>query len=87
MERYDVLYTRNNLSKLLARVESGEEIEISRRGKPVARLVPLEEKRYWTGKELVEWIEANPLPAHLQKTPEEIDDIIREIIDGREDRE
>jgi prevent-host-death family protein len=30
-----------HLSRLLRRVESGEEIVISRRGKPVAKLVPV----------------------------------------------
>ena len=31
---------KTHLSRLLARVEAGEEIVIARRGKPVARLVP-----------------------------------------------
>jgi prevent-host-death family protein len=33
---------KTNLSKLLARVEAGEEIVIARSGRPVARLVPVE---------------------------------------------
>jgi prevent-host-death family protein len=33
---------KTQLSKLLARVEAGEEIEIARDGQPVARLVPIE---------------------------------------------
>jgi prevent-host-death family protein len=33
---------KTHLSKLLARVEAGEEIEIARDGHPVARLVPVE---------------------------------------------
>jgi prevent-host-death family protein len=32
---------RTNLSRLLARVEAGEEIVIARAGKPVARLSPV----------------------------------------------
>ena len=32
--------TKTHLSKLLGRVEKGEEITISRAGRPVARLVP-----------------------------------------------
>ena len=32
--------TKTHLSKLVSRVEMGEEITISRSGKPVARLVP-----------------------------------------------
>lgn len=31
---------RNNLSDLLKRVEAGEQITITRRGRPVARIVP-----------------------------------------------
>ncbi|RBY82987.1 type II toxin-antitoxin system prevent-host-death family antitoxin [Geodermatophilus sp. TF02-6] len=33
---------KTELSKLLARVEAGEEVEIARDGVPVARLVPVE---------------------------------------------
>lgn len=36
---------KNKLSELLDRAEQGEEIVITRRGKAVAKLVPLEEKR------------------------------------------
>jgi prevent-host-death family protein len=36
---------KTNLSKLLARVEAGEEITIARAGKPVARLVPVRVRR------------------------------------------
>jgi prevent-host-death family protein len=79
MERYDVLYTRNNLSRIISRVEAGEEIEVSRRGKPVAKIVPLTPKRGMTGKELVAWLEANPIPKSQQKTTEEIDAWIEEM--------
>lgn len=42
---------KTNLSRLLERVESGEEIVIGRAGKPVARLVPYVEvpRRHWFG--------------------------------------
>ena len=35
---------KTHLSRLLARVSSGEEVIIARAGKPVARLVPITEK-------------------------------------------
>lgn len=35
---------KTQLSKLLVRVESGEEIIIARGGKPVARIIPLENR-------------------------------------------
>ena len=36
---------KTNLSRLLARVEAGEEIVIARAGKPIARLIPIETPR------------------------------------------
>lgn len=36
---------KTQLSRLLARVEAGEEIIIARSGRPVARLVPLRDDR------------------------------------------
>lgn len=36
---------KTQLSKLLARVEAGEEITIAKAGRPVARLVPVRERR------------------------------------------
>ena len=40
--RVNVGRAKTDLSKLLARVEAGEEVEIARDGVPVARLVPVE---------------------------------------------
>lgn len=34
---------KNRLSELIARAESGEEVRVTRRGRPVARLVPVAE--------------------------------------------
>ena len=59
---------KTQLSKLIARVEAGEEVIIARRDKPVARLVPVEPARpkrqfgsmkgkVWVGPEFFE-----PLP-------------------------
>lgn len=45
MANVNVHEAKTHLSRLLSRVESGEEIVISRAGKPVARLVPVKEKR------------------------------------------
>ena len=36
---------KTHLSRLLERVEAGEEVVIARAGHPIARLVPLEPKR------------------------------------------
>lgn len=40
--RVNVGQAKTDLSRLLARVEAGEEVEIARNGTPVARLVPVE---------------------------------------------
>jgi len=40
MRRVNVHEAKTHLSRLLADVEGGEEIQIARAGKPVARLVP-----------------------------------------------
>jgi prevent-host-death family protein len=42
MQEVGAFEAKNKLSALLDRVELGEEIMITRRGKPVARLVPAE---------------------------------------------
>ena len=43
MERVGVRELRQNLSVYLRRVKQGESVEVTERGKPVARLGPLEE--------------------------------------------
>ena len=53
MDRVTVTYARTHLSRLAARAEAGETIEITRRGKVVARLLPIEPKTY---------IVSHPLP-------------------------
>ncbi|KXP00177.1 antitoxin [Tsukamurella pseudospumae] len=44
MEQIGVRELRQHASKYLARVEAGEEIEVTNHGKLVARLVPVSEK-------------------------------------------
>ena len=43
--RVNVGQAKTDMSKLLARVEAGEDIEIARNGVPVARLVRIERSR------------------------------------------
>jgi prevent-host-death family protein len=45
METINVHEAKTHLSRLLERVEAGEEIIIARSGKPVARLVPMKRVR------------------------------------------
>jgi len=44
-EQVNVYEAKTHLSKLLERVEAGEEIVIARNGRPVARLVPTQRDR------------------------------------------
>ena len=44
MSMVNIHEAKTHLSRLIARVEAGEEIIIAKAGKPVARLVPLEYK-------------------------------------------
>ncbi|MDO9078920.1 MAG: type II toxin-antitoxin system prevent-host-death family antitoxin [Brevundimonas sp.] len=58
MSHYSVAEAKNNLPKLLDRMLAGEEVVITRRGKPIARLEP--EKAPVVGFPLdLEWLDAN----------------------------
>ena len=46
METVNVHEAKTNLSRLLARVEMGEEIIIANRGTPIAKLLPYGDKNY-----------------------------------------
>lgn len=41
IEQFNIHEAKTNLSKLIERVEHGEEIIISRAGQPVAKIIPL----------------------------------------------
>jgi prevent-host-death family protein len=47
MERINLADAKARLSEIVDRVEAGESIEITRRGKPAARLIPTAEDREW----------------------------------------
>lgn len=65
--RIGTFEAKNRLSALLDMVEAGQEVTITRNGKPVARLVAaaLDEDRKAKAREAVEWIRANRLPDAL----------------------
>lgn len=54
-----VANAKSHLSSLLADVEAGEEIVITRRGRPIARLVP-EPGTACNWDELEAWVESGP---------------------------
>lgn len=70
MDTVNVHEAKTQLSKLLARVERGEEFVIARGGKPIARLVPLApagKRKPGAWKGLVRYGDdlADPLPAEV----------------------
>lgn len=38
---------RNNTAEVLRRVEAGEEIEVHRNSQPIAKIIPLRQRRRW----------------------------------------
>ncbi len=75
MEPINILDARNSLSKLVAAAENGDDVVIAKRGRPVVRLVPVEQNRL-TGAALAEQLVRNPPPN--VRTVTEIDDDIRD---------
>lgn len=64
---------KSNLSRLVERVEAGEEIVIARNGKPVAKLVPIREENRM-GELLGIWKGRVWMADGWEETPQEIID-------------
>ncbi|WP_108719165.1 type II toxin-antitoxin system prevent-host-death family antitoxin [Miniimonas sp. S16] len=77
MATYNMLEARDQLSRLVAAAEAGEDVTIARRGVPVVRVVPLGRAADDAGERLVDWLERNPLPAGAGRSSEEIEAAIR----------
>lgn len=63
MKSATVATTKSQLSALLADVEAGAELVITRRGKAVARLVPEPRSGGFDWADLQQWVAAAPPPA------------------------
>lgn len=70
----NIFQARYQLSGLIKRVREGETVVIANRGTPVARLVPVDDAATGLGDAttILEWLDENPLPSHLQRTTAEI---------------
>ena len=77
MEAINLADAKAHLSALLDRVEAGEEIEITRRGKAVARLVPPERQL-----KKVDVAQLRQLAAGLTPQKQSAGAFIREMRDG-----
>lgn len=82
MEPVNILDARNRLSQLVAAASNGEDVVISKRGKPVVRIVAIEDDAPRTGAALAGWLSAHPLPAASVRTPQELDEQIAQERDA-----
>jgi prevent-host-death family protein len=76
MEPVNILDARNNLSQLIQAATRGEDVVISKRGKPLVRIVPIVDERAHTGAEFGKWLAANPLPSGSARAAGELDEQI-----------
>jgi prevent-host-death family protein len=66
-DQVNIHEAKTHLSRLVERVEAGEEITIARAGRPVARLVPVQQRRprrpgLWKGRVVISPAFDDPLP-------------------------
>jgi prevent-host-death family protein len=78
MSSYSVAEAKNNLPKLLDRMLSGEEVVITRRGKPIARLNPAEATARRSPVD-IEWLRSVRIKP---KQPTDAAALLREMRDG-----
>jgi prevent-host-death family protein len=77
MDAINLAEAKAHLSELIDRVEAGDSIDITRRGKPVARLTPVVRPRRRIDAALLQSLTANmPLPT------EGAADLVRAMRDG-----
>jgi prevent-host-death family protein len=70
----NILEAKNRLSELIKSAQDGHDVVIANRGQPVVRLVPTESKsKIKQNRNLLAWLQSNPLPTHAQKSASEID--------------
>jgi prevent-host-death family protein len=74
----NIFEARNRLSQLIKQAQAGETVVIGNRGLPVAQLVAIDPQNHnpSVGTGFLQWLEDNPLPAHLRRTQKEMDDSI-----------
>ena len=75
----NILEAKNSLSQLIKAAQAGEEVVIANRGEPVVRLVPIQPTPLPGDARLfLKWLDDNPLPAHAQRSAEEIEADVEE---------
>ncbi len=78
----NILEAKNRLSQLIKSALDGEEVIIANRGRPVVRLVPAHAPetiaQHGTGRAILDWLRAHPVPEHARRSAAEIDASIEE---------
>ena len=82
MKSFNVRYVQHHLADVLADVEGGEVIEVCRRGRPVARIVPLPS----VVPQSADWSQAEERLLAAYPTPAGGVTAAQTIVDGRGDR-
>ncbi len=75
MEPINILKARDNLSRLIARAARGEDVVISKHGRPVVRLVGVDDPSGHSASRLARWLADNP-PGPGTRSPDELDEMI-----------
>ena len=77
----NVLEAKNQLSQLIRLAQAGDQVIIANRGAPVAQLIPIipiQATAPALDRSFVKWLASNPLPAHAQRSAQELDAAIAE---------
>ena len=77
----NVLEAKNQLSQLIRLAQAGDQVIIANRGAPVAQLIPIipiQATAPAPDRSFVKWLASNPLPAHAQRSAQELDAAIAE---------
>lgn len=77
----NVLEAKNRLSQLIKSAQAGDQVIIANRGAPVAQLIPITPIHAAVAaqdRSFLRWLASNPLPAHAQRSVQEIDAAIAE---------
>ena len=74
----NVLEAKNQLSQLIRLAQAGDQVIIANRGAPVAQLIAIQAASQPLDRNFLKWLASNPLPAHAQRSAQEIDAAIAE---------
>ena len=74
----NTLEAKNQLSKLIKAVEAGQEVIIASRGRPVARLVAVDDKPQGSAVTILDCLDKHHLPKHVRRSEAEIEAAIQQ---------